>query len=99
MVTINKIKEESCALYFENSQNELIFLGMIENNLEYQDVCLQIAKENSDKYSILFKDKFYKFDRFGNFDCWPYELFNTFEKMCGKIMRLQTGKRKQLKII
>lgn len=87
MIKINRIKEEPAGLFFKNDQEELIFLGNIENNLEYQDVCLQIAKENSDRYYILFKEVFYNINRFGMISNYPKGLFDKItDLICDTIL-------------
>ena len=95
MVKINRLKEKHCGLYFKNNQDELIFLGNIENQLDFADVTYQIAEENSDKYCILFEEKFYDINRFGVVINYPNDLFWMETDLIGKKFKIAMNRKKE----
>ena len=52
MVTINRIHDVTCELYYKDK-----LIGKIENQLEFNDVRIQIKKEHADGYAFKFQGK------------------------------------------
>lgn len=89
MIKINRIKEEPAGLFFKNDQDELIFLGNIENSNEFYDIRIQICEEKSDKYCILFKDNFYDITKNGRIINWPKGLFDMSNILCNTLINMR----------
>lgn len=58
----NNIKEDEVPLY--NPQGKLI--GIIKNELAFNDIRIQIYKNKLEGYYIIWKDRVYKFNKYGH---------------------------------
>ena len=70
----NNIKEDEVPLY--NPQGKLI--GIIKNELAFNDVRIQIYKNKLEGYHIIWKDRVYKFNKYGRLFDWPDDLYQTY---------------------
>lgn len=70
----NNIKEDEVPLY--NPQGKLI--GIIKNELAFNDVRIQIYKNKLEGYYIIWKDRVYKFNKYGWLFDWPDDLYQTY---------------------
>lgn len=70
----NNIKEDKVPLY--NPQGKLI--GIIKNELAFNDVRIQIYKNKLEGYYIIWKDRVYKFNKYGYLLDWPHDLYQTY---------------------
>ncbi len=70
----NNIKEDEVPLY--NPQGKLI--GIIKNELAFNDVRIQIYKNKLEGYYIIWKDRVYKFNKYGRLFDWPDDLYQTY---------------------
>lgn len=84
MVKINNdiVNENSVTLLHKGE-----VVGVINNNLAFTDVRLQIQKERSSDYSFIFEGKETKIGNDGVLDKWPAGLYCLEEKMLGEILR------------
>lgn len=73
MIKKNKITEKICEL--RNPNNESMWI--VESQLEFNDIRIQIKEQKLVGYSILFEGKKYLIDSDGRLPIWPKGLFDT----------------------
>lgn len=76
MIKINEIKGTTCELY-DPADN---LLGTIDSELVLNDIRIQIQKEGTKGYYIVWDDEKLRIDKYGNLDNWPEGFFDTVEK-------------------
>jgi hypothetical protein len=84
MVKINTFKEIPVQLWHGKE-----FIGVIENNLSFLDVRIQIKAENDSDYFIIFDGQKLSFDNYGQLMSRPKGLFDTFDNLCDRILGLE----------
>jgi PhoPQ-activated pathogenicity-related protein len=71
MIQNNNIAEKPCGFYHKG-----VFLFMVYDVLNFNDCLLQIQKERSRDYSILFNNRYIRIDQNGTLEEYPNELFD-----------------------
>lgn len=90
MVEIKRIPIQTVELFTPNNES----LGFI-NNVEYNDVVLQICKQNIDGYYIVFDGKKINIDSDGQLDRWPCGLFDIQLSQFRDLIESRKVKRKE----
>lgn len=80
----NYIKEDHVPLY--SPEDKLI--GIIENELAFNDVRIQIIKNKLSGYYITYKGQKYLIGTNGELDTWPDDLYTTYTDQLSKILGL-----------
>jgi hypothetical protein len=78
----NHIKEDHVPLY--NPEGKLI--GIIKNELAFNDVRIQIIKNKLRGYYIIHKDHKCRIGTNGELDFWPDDLYTTYTDQLSKIL-------------
>lgn len=92
MIKINyDLKDDCCELYDQNDT----LLGTINNHLQFEDVCLQIAKQKLDGYYFIWKDQKIYINRYGAIQNWPKGFYDQNVEYCEQIIRIGSQTRKE----
>lgn len=78
----NNIKEDHVPLY--NPEGKLV--GIIKNELAFNDVRIQISENKLKGYYIVYKGQVCQIDIHGGLDPWPDDLYNTYLDQLSKIL-------------
>lgn len=78
----NNIQEDHVPLY--NPEGKLI--GIIENELAFNDVRIQIVENKLRGYYIMYKDRKCRIGTNGELDFWPDDLYTTYTDQLSKIL-------------
>jgi hypothetical protein len=79
MVKINTINERCVFLYKKGTPYDT-YVGTVKTALSFNDVRIQIMKEGSGDYYIVFGLKVIPIDKNGSLSEWPVGLFDTWDK-------------------
>lgn len=90
MVTINNdlINETPVTLWYDDTVNPPVEVGVIKNTIAFNDVRLQIAKENSDDYYVVFNDISCRINNYGNLEEWPKGMFDLCDRQVDELIGL-----------
>ena len=72
---IKKIKLPKCNAYFKDSNGKNHLIGVVENASEFNWLCIQAIKENTNGYFVKWKKEIINIDRFGVSYKWRYFVF------------------------
>lgn len=78
----NNIEEDHVPLY--NPEGKLV--GIIENELAFNDVRIQIMKNKLRGYYIVYKGQVCRIDIHGELDIWPNDLYRTNVDQLSKLL-------------
>lgn len=78
----NNIKEDHVPLY--NSEGKLV--GIIKNELAFNDVRLQICRKKLEGYYFVYKGRIYQLPINGHVDPWPDNLYETHLNQLSEIL-------------
>lgn len=78
----NNIQEDHVPLY--NSEGKLV--GIIKNELAFNDVRIQIGENKLRGYYIVYKGQVCRIGVNGDLDPWPNNLYNTYLDQLSKIL-------------
>lgn len=81
MITINKIIPQTVALFSPDGT----FIGDV-NEYEFNDVRIQIKKEQAEGYYCMFNDKRFNINKDGRSNDWFEGFFDLFEKQLREII-------------
>lgn len=89
-VEIRKIQEPTVILFNPNN----VIVGCIHSHLSFDDVRLQIAKQQLDGYSIEYQGQRIKIDRYGNLENWPNGLYDQDTDIIAELIGIRHNKSK-----
>lgn len=78
----NNIEEDHVPLY--NPEGKLV--GIIENELAFNDVRIQIMENKLRGYYIVYKGQVCRIDIYGELDIWPNDLYRTNVDQLSKLL-------------
>lgn len=82
MIEIIKIEESKCELY--DSEDNLI--GVIDNELTFNDVRAQIKEQQLEGYYIVYKGVRKDIDKDGRIAVWEEGFFDAFQKILFRLL-------------
>jgi len=91
MIKINDIKDPAVDLYDPEGNK----VGTIETMLQFDDVRLQILKQEVSGYYVIWEGEKIEINKDSTLNRWPNGMFDVTEKMLAEMIHLRTHKRKQ----
>ena len=89
-VEIRKIQEPTVILFNPNN----VIVGCIHSQISFDDVRLQIAKQQLEGYSIEYQGKRIKIDRYGNLENWPNGLYDQDTDILAELINIRCNRKK-----
>lgn len=90
MVKINNdlMNETPATLWYDDKINPPVEVGVIKNTIAFNDVRLQITKEKSDNYHVIFEGVQIDINSDGRLHHWPAGMFNLLDSQLCELIHL-----------
>lgn len=95
MVTINNdlVNETPVTLWCDDMVNPPVKIGIITNVLAFNDVRLQVAKEKSNNYYVVFNDTHIAINSYGRLHHWPAGMFDLYDNQLCELIQIAEVKQ------
>jgi predicted ATPase len=87
MITIRKYNYPEIKLYAPDNS----YIGLIKNEVEFNDIRIQVAREKAEGYYIVFEDKRVNILPDGDCDSWPKGFFDQEMKQLEILFKNRRG--------
>ena len=87
MIILREYRYPETKLYAPDNS----YIGLIENEVEFNDIRIQVAREKAEGYYIVFEDKRVNILPNGDCDSWPKGFFDQEIRQLGILFKIRRG--------